>query len=93
MECFISEQENKTLYSLSVYLVIIVHYFPVRFHLSCAEDTLATIEELAGGAMAELIEDEDKIASSTTYPTLTRYSVSTASFNSTLTLDSELQPN
>jgi len=44
-----------------------------RFHLSSAEDTLATIEEIAGGAMTELIEDEDKNAVSTSYPTLTRY--------------------
>lgn len=44
----------------------------VRFHLSSAEETLATIEEIAGGAMAELIEDEDKNAVSATYPTLTR---------------------
>ena len=52
-------------------LVFLAH----RFHLSYAEDTLATIEEIAGGAMTELIEDEDKSASSTTYPTLTRYSL------------------
>lgn len=44
----------------------------LRFHLSSAEDTLATIEEIAGGAMTELIEDEDKNAVSTSYPTLTR---------------------
>ena len=62
-------------------------FLPVRFHLSCAEDTLATIEELAGGAMAELIEDEDKNASSTTYPTLTRYSFGIATFNSIRTLN------
>jgi len=49
--------------------------FLLRFHLSSAEDTLATIEEIAGGAMTELIEDEDKNASSTTYPTLTRSSL------------------
>ncbi|KAL9960552.1 hypothetical protein ACROYT_G034027 [Oculina patagonica] len=49
--------------------------FLLRFHLSSAEDTLATIEEIAGGAMAELIEDEDKNAVSTTYPTLTRSSL------------------
>ena len=41
--------------------------------MTFAEDTLATIEEIAGGAVTELIEDEDKNASSTTYPTLTRY--------------------
>ena len=44
----------------------------LRFHLSSAEDTLATIEEIAGGAMTELIEDEDKNAVSTSYPTLAR---------------------
>ena len=49
-----------------------VHFVNVRFHLSSAEDTLATIEEIAGGAMAELIEDDDKNAVSATYPTLTR---------------------
>ena len=47
--------------------------FVRRFHLTFAEDTLATIEEIAGGAVTELIEDEDKNSSSTTYPTLTRY--------------------
>lgn len=74
------------LYSLFVFLFI-VFIFPinrhfvcflfnrlfVRFHLSCAEDTLATIEEIVGGAMTELIQDEDKNACSATYPTLTRY--------------------
>lgn len=49
--------------------------FLLRFHLSCAEDTLATIEEIVGGAMTELIQDEDKNACSATYPTLTRSSV------------------
>lgn len=43
-----------------------------RFHLSSVEDTLASIEEIAGGAMTELIEDEHKNAVSTSYPTLTR---------------------
>ena len=41
--------------------------------MTFAEDTLATIEEIAGGAVTELIEDEDKNVCSTTYPTLTRY--------------------
>ena len=45
----------------------------LRFHLSSAEDTLATIEDIAGSAMTELIEDEDKNAVSTSYPTLARY--------------------
>jgi len=49
--------------------------FLLRFHLSSAEDTLATIEQIAGGAMTELIEDEDKNAVSTSYPTLTRSSM------------------
>ena len=43
-----------------------------RFHLSFANDTLATIEEIAGGAVTELIEDDDKNAVSSTYRTLTR---------------------
>ncbi|XP_022805734.1 Fanconi anemia group D2 protein-like [Stylophora pistillata] len=49
--------------------------FLLRFHLSCAEDTLVTIEEVAGGAVTELIESEDKNAASTTYQTLTRSSL------------------
>lgn len=49
--------------------------FLLRFHLSCAADTLATIEEIAGGAMTSLIEDDDKDACSETYPTLNRSSL------------------
>ena len=44
-----------------------------RFHLSYAEDTLTTLEEVAGGAVTELIESDDKNAASTTYQTLTRW--------------------
>ncbi|KAK2547498.1 Fanconi anemia group D2 protein [Acropora cervicornis] len=49
--------------------------FLLRFHLSCASDTLATIEEIAGGAMTSLVEDEEKDACSEAYPTLTRSSL------------------
>lgn len=49
--------------------------FLLRFHLSCAEDTLATLEEVAGGAVRELIESDDKNAASATYQTLTRSSL------------------
>ena len=51
----------------------ITDFFLFRFHLSCAADTLATIEEIAGGAMTSLVEDDDKNACSEAYPTLTRY--------------------
>ncbi|XP_044183012.1 Fanconi anemia group D2 protein-like isoform X2 [Acropora millepora] len=49
--------------------------FLLRFHLSCAADTLATIEEIAGGAMTSLVEDDEKDACSEAYPTLTRSSL------------------
>ena len=58
---------------MSKWSPLIAYSLAVRFHLSSAVDTLATIEEIAGGAMTELIEDEDKNAISTTYPTLTRW--------------------
>lgn len=61
-----------TWYHWSIFSIHILVSLPLRFHLSSAEDTLAKIEDIAGGAMTELIEDEDKNAHSTTYPTLTR---------------------
>ena len=69
IDCQLRQSRRFSICWVNLIFCVFVH----RFHLTFAEDTLATIEEIAGGAVTELIEDEDKNASSTTYPTLTRY--------------------
>lgn len=72
---YFSLSSSHFLFTDTLFVCFLFNRLFVRFHLSCAEDTLATIEEIVGGAMTELIQDEDKNACSATYPTLTRYSL------------------